>query len=192
MAVAPLLLHRVLEVQKADLPVRRDGRGDLVDVVVDALVHALDAVADVDLPLQGSRVVHAGQALDLADEREGLALGDELGGLHAVDEQLELGQLEVPRADVIAHGLAARLHDIQPELPQRLEIGVKALALGEDASLGEHLHHLRDADGVRLVGVLREILHQIQQLELLLLGSGHVRRLFSPVFALLCVFPRPL
>ena len=86
----------------------------------------------------------------------------------------------------------SRLHDIQPELPQRLEIGVKALALGEDASLGEHLHHLRDADGVRLVGVLREILHQIQQLELLLLGSGHVRRLFSPVFALLCVFPRPL
>ena len=163
-AVAPLLVDGVFKIAEADLLVARDGRGDLVDVVIDALVHALDPVADVDLALEQHGVVHAREAFDLADQGERLFLRDELGRLDAVDQQLELRQLEVPRADVIAHGLAARLHNVQPEFAQRVQVGVQTLALGGDAMCGELVDHLRNADGMRLVGVLQQIAHQIQKL----------------------------
>ena len=91
-----LLLHRPLKVLETDLLPLSDGAVELVDVVVDALVHGLDPPGDEYLPLQLPGVVDADQRLQLFDETAGLALRDEPGGLHRIHQQLQLRQLKLP------------------------------------------------------------------------------------------------
>ena len=59
-AVLPLLGHIVLKVQKPDLPVFGDAVVNLIHIVVDGLVHGLDAVFHKDLPVQKLGAVYAG------------------------------------------------------------------------------------------------------------------------------------
>ena len=92
-----LLGDGVGAVSELDLLVLGDGLMDGVHVVVDGLVHALDPVLHEQLPLHEGRLVDAHEARQLFDELHGLALRDELAGLDAVDEELDLRQLEVPR-----------------------------------------------------------------------------------------------
>ena len=73
-----------------------DGAVELVDVVVDTLVHGLDPPGDEYLPLQLPGVVDADQRLQLFDETAGLALRDEPGGLHRIHQQLQLRQFKLP------------------------------------------------------------------------------------------------
>ena len=84
---------------------------ELVYIIIYALVHGLDPAADVHLPLELAGLVHRRLGLQLADELAALALGDELGGLHRVHQQLQLGQLKRPLPQEPARGLSlAALH----------------------------------------------------------------------------------
>ena len=51
---------------------------DLVDVIVDALVHSLDTPCDQDLPVELVRIMFAGKSLYLPDQITRLMLADEL------------------------------------------------------------------------------------------------------------------
>ena len=76
--VEPGPVGRVIKITEADAPVPRDGAGELVHIIIDALVHRFDPVVDIDLALQELSLVYTRKAFDLADQAQGLALGDEL------------------------------------------------------------------------------------------------------------------
>ena len=121
---------------KADLAVLGDAAVDLVHVIVDGLVHGLDAVGHKDLAAELPGLIDAGEALDLFDEGDRLFVGDEFGCLHAVHQQLQLGQLKLPVADVIAAPpILFGLDDVQPEPAQGLDVVIDAFALGPDVLL---------------------------------------------------------
>ena len=164
----PALLRKVdrpLEVAEADFYASRDCRMDLVDVVVDAFVHRLDTVGDKHLPLEQPRLVHAREAFHLFDQLGGFFVGDEFGGLHRVDQQLELGQLEGPVRDEV---FVPRALDVQPVNAQHFEVVVDALALRRDAVTAERVEDLRQREPVLVVGAFEQDLHEIEQLQLLI------------------------
>ena len=133
-AVLPLLGHIVLKVQKPDLPVIGDAVVNLIHIVVDGLVHGLDAVFHKDLPVKKLGAVYASQCLDLLDEGRGLFVGDEFGGLHAVHQQLQLRQLKGAACHIIAeHAASLTFLNIHAEGAQRLDVIVDAFALCGDA-----------------------------------------------------------
>ena len=110
----------------------------------------------------------------LPDELHGLALRDELAGLDAVDEELDLRQLEVPLAHVVPRGPAPAAVDVQTEVPQGLDVAVDALALGPDPGLVELADDVLRGQGMVLVALLQEHAHDVQDLGLLMDGSGHI------------------
>ena len=164
LTVVPLLVDRVLKVVEADLPVARNGIGDLVHIIVYALVHALDAAADIDLPLQELRIIDARKPLDFLDERQRLFVRDEFRRLHAVDQQLELRYFKRACANVIPGRARLRLHNVQPEGAQGLQIVIDALALRRNAVSGKLRDHLRHGHRVAFIRLLQQDLHQVQQL----------------------------
>ena len=66
-----LLGHIVLKVPEGDLPPGGEGRMELVDGIVDALVHGLGPARHIDLPLELAGLVDTGEPLQLADEGPG-------------------------------------------------------------------------------------------------------------------------
>ena len=93
---------------------------------------------------------------------------NELGRLHAVHKQFKLRQLKVARGDIVAGALALALHDVKPEYAQRLKVRVYALALGGNVVLRKLVYHILHGKRVVLVAPLKEHLHQIQKLQLLI------------------------
>ena len=160
--IPALLGDGVFKVVKTDLPIPGNGVGDLVDIIINALVHALDAAVDIDLPLQELRIIDAGKTFDLFDKGQRLFVRDEFRRLHAVDQQLELRRFECARADIVSGRLGLGLHDVQAECAQRLQIAVNTLAFGRHAALGQLRDHLRHGHRVALVRLLQQDLHQVQ------------------------------
>ena len=163
----------VVKIFEGDDPLSGDGGVELVHIVVDALVHHLDAARDVDLPLELARLMDAGQPLQLADEGVALLLGDEPGGLHRVHEQLHLGQFKLPGPDKPAGGLALPALDIQPEQAQGLHVVIDAFPFGPDVIPGQTLDDLRYREGVLLVALPQQHPGQMEQLRLLIGAFCH-------------------
>ena len=160
-------LYIVVEILEGDGLLRGDGGVQLVHIVVDALVHHLDAARDKHLPLKLARLVGAGQPLQLSYEGVALLLGDEAGGLHRVHEQLDLRQLKLPFSHKPAGDLPLSGLDVQSKQAQGLQVVVDAFALGLDVLPGQPLNNLRDGKGVVFVGLPQEHTGQMEQLCLL-------------------------
>ena len=111
--------------------------------------------------------------LQLADELAALALGDELGGLHCVHQQLQLGQLKRPLPQEPARGLPLAALHVYAQGAQGLHIVVNALALGLDVPRLQGLNQLGHRHRVVLVGALPQNPAQAEQLELLICTSRH-------------------
>ena len=150
-----------------------------VYIIVDALVHVFDAVGDIDLAAQRLSFVPAGQRFQLGNQLAAFAQGKELAALHRVHQQLQLRQLEPPAGNVIAAVRRFAVFHIQPPLTQRLQIAVKAFALGGDAALRQIFGHLRNGNGVLLIAVLQQEVHQVQALQLLVGKTGHGHSSFT-------------
>ena len=146
---------------------------ELVNGVVDALVHGLDPPFDVDLPLELPGLMDAGQALQLADQAVAFAPGDELARLHRIHQQLQLRQLEGPLPHKPARRLALSALDIQAEGPQGLQIVVDTLPLRRHVPGRQRVDELLHRHGVLLVGTLQQSLLQNQSFQLLIWASRH-------------------
>ena len=85
----------VVEVAEDDLSLLVDGVMDGVDVVIDALIHALHPAGYKDLPLQGLGAIGRGLLLQFVDELMAFLHRDKPTGLHRVHQQFQLRQLEV-------------------------------------------------------------------------------------------------
>ena len=168
-----LLPHVVVEVAEGHRLPGGQGGVELVDGVVDALVHGLDPPVHVDLPLELPGLVDAGETLQLADEVVALPFGDKFAGLHCVHQQLELRQLKGALPHEPARVLPLPALDVQSRLPQHLHVVVDALALGRDALGRQGIDEGLGGDGVLLVGALQQDLTEHQQLLFLSRPSGH-------------------
>ena len=169
----PLLLHVVLKILEADASVVGNGGVELVNGIIDALVHGLGPAIHVNLPLELAGLVAAGQGLQLSDQVAAFPLGDKPGGLHRVHQQLELGQLEGPLSQKPPRVLSLAVLHVQAEYPQGLHVVIDALALSLDVPLLQPLDQLGHRHGVVLVGALPQQPAQAEQLELLIGTSGH-------------------
>ena len=136
----------------------------VVDGVVDALVHRLDAVRDKDLPLQLLRLISARKALDFLYQLVALLVRDEARGLNRVDKKLQLRQLEFAADDMISHALALPLFDVEPEQTEHFNVVVERLALRVDAVFAQRVRYLGERHSVLVVRVFEQDLHQIEQL----------------------------
>ena len=85
---AGFFFYRPLEVLEGNLHVGGNRRVDFVYIIIDALVHGLDAAGDGDLALQLPGLIAAGQLLELSDQLVGFFGGNKTGSLHGIDEQL--------------------------------------------------------------------------------------------------------
>ena len=78
-------------------------------------------------------------------------MGDELGGLHRIHQQAELGHIQGALAHIIPYGGIADGDDILPHQAQLLDVVIQALALGRDALLRQQVDDLLEAQGMFLV-----------------------------------------
>ena len=141
--VMPRLLNSVLEVLELDLLVLRNPTLNGINVVVDGLVHRLDPVFYIDLTVEELRFVDAGQRFNLLNQRCGLLVGDEFGGLNAIDQQLQLRQLKTAVGNIVAGILAGpTLHDVQAKNAQRLDVIVNTFPFTGNPMCGEMLNQL--------------------------------------------------
>ena len=165
---------------------------DLVDIVVDALVHRLDAARHDDLPVELACVIPADQRLELSDELARFPVRNKFCRLHRVHQQLELRQLEIPAAEVIVVVAALLLADyVKTEFSQLVKILVQRLPVRVDTVTAEHRDYLRHRERVIVVSLLREDLHQIEHLELLVVTSAFSSHLYdTSVSASYCIKKR--
>ena len=130
-----------------------------------------DPVHHVDLTAQLVGLRLAGQRLQLADQFHALGSRQKGGGLHHVDEQLQLRQLEVPLPQEVAVTLALDALDVHAVYPQQLQIIVDALSLSGDAVESQMIDHLLHGLGMLLISLPGHKTGQIQQLQLFV-GHG--------------------
>ena len=170
-AVVPrlhLLLQVPVEVLELYLPVLVDRLVQLVDVVINTLVHRLDAPGHDDLAVELLRLVDADQRFKFLDQLARLAVGDELRGLHRVHEQLQFRQLKVTYADAVVD-VVPRLvrYDVQAEVAELFEVAVKRLPVGIDSVSLELVDDLGHSKAVRVIRLLQEYLREIEHLQFL-------------------------
>ena len=146
---------------------------DDIDVSEDAVCLRLDAARNVDAPLKQRSLVVAGEELDVRDERGALPRRQRLAGLHCVDHEHELGELELAPNQRVLHRVPLVGADIAAELPEHLDIAVDALALRLDIELLQPLYDMPHRQPVLGIGLLLEDLLDVEGLELGLVVVRH-------------------
>ena len=125
---------------------------DRIHIVVDALIHRLDAARDYDLPLKVLCLIFADQRLQLFDQILGLLLRDELGALNGIDQQLQFRKLKVSVAEMIIDVPANLLtDDIEAECLQFLKVTVKGFPFCIDLILGKLRDDFLSSQGMLIV-----------------------------------------
>ena len=168
-----LAVETPLVVDELDLPAQTDRVVDRVHVGEHAVALGADPVGHVDAPLEERPLVVARQKLDVGHERVALARGERLAGLHRVDHEHELGQVEVPANDGVLDGVSLVGAYVAAVLAQDLDVAVEALALSLDVEALQALDNLAHGKPVLLVGLLLEDLLDVEGLELRLVVVRH-------------------
>ena len=63
---------------------------NLIDIIVDGLIHRLDPVLHEYLPVEQLCAMNAGQLFNLFDQGQRFLMGNKFRGLDAIHEELEL------------------------------------------------------------------------------------------------------
>lgn len=147
---------------------------DLIHVIVDGLIHSLDSVLHENLAIEKLRIVIACKGLNFLDQRGSLLVGDELGGLNAIHQQLQFRKLEHTTRHIIpVETIALDLNDINAKYAQCLDVIVNALTLSRDAVRLQITDDLVHTNRLLLVGILKQVIHDMEQLQFLERGSSH-------------------
>ena len=173
MAQMLLFVHTPVEVLELHLPIIEHGVVQTIHVVVDTLVHILNAAGHQHLPLQLTCLMTTGEALQTADQLLALLTGDELRRLHRIHQQTELGHIQRTLADIIPHGGVPHRQHVLAQQAQLLQIVVQTLALGGDTFLLQQILDLLEGQRMLLVRLPPQNLQQIQQFQFLVGLSCH-------------------
>ena len=111
---------------------------------------------------------------ELFNQFPGFLFRQEPAGLDCVDEQFQLRQLEVSGCDVVSAVLAGDRNDIHAVLLEGGDVGVDGFPLTGDAiAVFQHFNQLGCPDGMVSVGVLLQIVEDIKDFQLLIVGFRH-------------------
>ena len=75
---------------------------NLIDIIVDGLIHRLDPVLHEYLPVEQLCAVDTGQLLDFLDQGQRFLMGNKFRGLDAIHEELELRQFKITACYIVA------------------------------------------------------------------------------------------
>ena len=157
-----------VQVLEGNLPVLLDRPMDIVNAVVDTFILRLYPSGHIHLALQLARIMFSRQKLQFFDQTAGLSACDKAGGLHRIHKQLQLRQLKVPSAHVVAASASAvYLENVIAKIPQLLYVIIDALALGMNVVGLQIGDNIRRAGRMLLVRIFR------QQLQLLVCRLCH-------------------
>ena len=95
-------------------------------------------------------------------------------GLHCVDEQLQLRQLKIPGGDVVSAALARDGHDVHTVILQRGNVGIDGFPVtGNAMAAFQHPRQFTGSHGMAPVGVSLQIIQNVNDFQLLIVGFGH-------------------
>ena len=90
---------------------------NLIDIIVDGLIHRLDPVLHEYLPVEQLCAMNAGQLFNLFDQGQRFLMGNKFRGLDAIHEELELRQFKVTACYIVAVIVPLRyLDDVQSKI----------------------------------------------------------------------------
>ena len=172
------LIYVPPEIFEPDLAVRPDGLVQLVYIIVDAFVHGLDAPGNNDLPLEFPGLILAHHAFQFFYQRVGFFVRDELGRLHGVHQQFQLGQFKPAVAHMVIKIPPGLLADnIKTEITQQLEILIQRLPLRAYPVGVQFFRNLGKGKGVLVIRIFGKYFYEVQQFQLLFIS----RHRYPPV-----------
>ena len=124
--------------------------------------------------------MHAGQSLQLSDQRVALTAGDEPGGLNRIHQQLQFRELKVPAAHKPTRGASLPALNVYSESCQGAQIVINTLSLRLDAVPRQLGNQLLDRQRMFFICLLHQNPAQIQELQLLIGASCHGDCLLPP------------
>ena len=152
--VLPLAVQAPVEVPEGDLPVFGNGFLNGVYIIIDGLVHALDASGHHHITAHQTGIVDGTLTAQLLDQFPGLLLRQEPAGLNGIDEQFQLRKLEIPGRDVIAALFAGNGDDVHAIVLQSGDVGINGLAFADDIMLVlQHLNEFSRRDRMVHMGI---------------------------------------
>ena len=138
-----------------------------IDVVIDALIHALHPSGYKDLPLQGLGAIGGSLLLQFVNQLMTFLHRDKPTGLDSIHQQLQFRQLEVPFAQIVS---PPTLEDnIIPLLAQNLHVCIHALSFRQDPVGLELVQQLWDRQRMIFIALPLEDMKQKQELLLVLI-----------------------
>ena len=172
--VASFALQIPVEIAESDLPVSGDGFLNVVHIIVDTFVHALDPAGNGDVTAHEPGIVDGALITELFDELVGFFLRQVTAGLHCINEQLQLRQVEISGGQVVAAVFAGDGDDIQTVILQCGNVGVDGFSVTADAVMMlQHLDQFRGSHGIVLVGVFLQIVTDVKYFQLLVVRFWH-------------------
>lgn len=109
-----------------------------------------------------------GQLLDFLDQGQRLLMGNKFRGLDAIHEELEFRQFKVPTCYIVAVIVPLRhLNDVQAKISQSFNITIDRLALRSNIMRLQLGNDLAGGYGMVFVRVFQQVLHDVDNLQLL-------------------------
>ena len=141
---------------------------NLIDIIVDGLIHRLDPILHEYLPVEQLCAVDTDQLLDFLDQGQRFLMGNKFRGLDAIHEELELRQFKVTACHVVAVIVPLRyLNDVQAKIPQSIDITIDRLSLRGNIMKLQVGNDLAGGHGMLFVRVFQQVLHDVDNLQLL-------------------------
>lgn len=165
-----LYLHlageRAPRILEPDLPPGLNSLIQNFNRIINFLIGALDAVVDIDLPLQPGGLPAAHEAFQLLDELRRFFGCDKGGRLHSIQQQPHLCRFKGARGEKIAGFGCAGMQDIEAEAFEQLDISINRFALCGHAAFFELSTELLRGERVLLIRLFLKNLKKIQRFQL--------------------------
>ena len=141
---------------------------NLIDIIVDGLIHRFDPVLHEYLSVEQLCAMDTGQLLDFLDQGQRLLMGNKFRGLDAIHEELEFRQFKVPTCYIVAVIVSLRyLNDVQAKIPQSFNITIDRLSLRSNIMRLQVGNDLAGGYGMVFIRVFQQVLHDVDNLQLL-------------------------
>lgn len=130
MPVDALFGGGVIEVAEGDFLSLRDGSLDSVYADVDALIDSLYPAVDVQMPFKQCGVARSGKGSQAFDQLSALLRSNEAGGLHRINQQLDLRRFKVTGRHMVEVLNPAVFDNIHAELYQLFDVFAECSWIG--------------------------------------------------------------
>lgn len=125
----------IIEVAEGDFPSLCNSGLDAVYADVDALVDSFYAAVDVQMPFKQCGVARSGKGSQAFDQLSALLRSNEAGGLHRINQQLDLRRFKVTGRHMVEVLNPAVFDNIHAKLHKLFDVFAECSRVGGDAVL---------------------------------------------------------